>query len=62
VLFAIKKPGENPEKIEILIDKQGNRVYNGIPYCDSMPFYAILPTVSILTQFVAAVKQKVCKK
>ena len=33
-------------------------VYNGILYCDIMPFYAILPSMSILSQIVSVVKQE----
>ena len=50
-----KKPCKNKKTI----DKHREVLYNGIPYCDSMPFYAILSSVSILAQNMAAVKSEV---
>ena len=34
-------------------------VYNGFPYCDNMPFYAIHPSVDIVTRYAALVKYQV---
>ena len=34
-------------------------VYNGFPYCDNMPFYAIHPSVDIVSRLAAFVKCKV---
>jgi len=40
------------------IDKHPKMLYNGIPYCDIMPFYANLPNMSIVAQYRAVVKRE----
>ena len=54
-----KKRGHSPENVKIFIDKQVDILYNGIPYCDNMPQYVVLPSMDILPQLEAAVKSKV---
>ena len=58
---AQKNPGQKlaSEKKKSL-DKRNGMVYNGNPYCDSMPIYAIPYYMSILTQVAAVVKREVC--
>ena len=58
---AQKNPGQKlaSEKKKSL-DKRNGMVYNGSPYCDSMPIYAIPYYMSILTQVAAVVKREVC--
>ena len=55
---AQKNPGQKlaSEKKKSL-DKRNGMVYNGNPYCDSMPIYAIPYYMSILTQVAAVVKR-----
>ena len=59
---AQKNPGQKlaSEKKKSL-DKRIGMVYNGNPYCDSMPIYAIPYYMSILTQVAAVVKREVCE-
>ena len=59
---AQKNPGQKlaSEKKKSL-DKRNGMVYNGNPYCDSMPIYAIPYYMSILTQVAAVVKREVCE-
>ena len=59
---AQKNPGQKlaSEKKKGL-DKRIGMVYNGSPYCDSMPIYAIPYYMSILTQVAAVVKREVCE-
>ena len=40
------------------IDKHPKMLYNGIPYCDIMPFYANLSYMSIVAQYGGVVKRK----
>ena len=55
-----EKPGAKyAPGLKIFIDKMNQMVYNGSPYCDSMPSYAILSNMVILSQVWAVVKQKV---
>ena len=39
------------------IDKHPKMLYNGIPYCDIMPFYANLSNMSIVAQYGIVVKR-----
>mgnify|MGYP003404938917 CR=1 FL=1 len=53
-----KTEEKSPEIHKNIIDKRKELVYNGLPYCGSMPIYAILPNMSILAQNMEAVKYK----